>query len=175
MFGRLPTVKYHVEYMLKKAKRKLWTLRHIKRAGLKENDLLTAFNTLMRPTLEFAVPTYHPMLDIGMCDRIESVQKRAAKLIFGWNSNYDTLVQSGKIVPLKTRREELTLKFAKKAAESERFAAWFTEKSYENVNIREKNRKRYEERFARTERLKKSPLFYMTRMLNNETCEKRPM
>ena len=77
-----------------------------------------------------------------MSDRIESVQKRASKLIFGWNSNYDTLVETGKIVTLEKRREELTLNFAKKAAESERFSVWFKEKNYSTVNIREKNRKK---------------------------------
>ena len=75
VFGTSPTVRPHVEYMLKKARRRLWTLRHVKRAGLGQSDLLRTFNTLIRPTLEYAAPTYHPMLTAELRDRIEYIQK----------------------------------------------------------------------------------------------------
>ena len=154
--------------MLKKAKRKLWTLQHVKRAGLGTEDLLMTFNTIIRPTLEYAAPTFHPMLNQEMRDNIESIQKRASKLIFGWNTSYDEIIQAGKMVTLDRRREELTKKFAIKASKSARFSGWFEEKSYLGLNIREKCRKKYIEKFARTDRLKKSPIYYMTRLLNNE-------
>ena len=115
VFGRLPTVKYHVEYMLNKARRKLWTLRHVKKAGLGEEDLLRTFNTLVRPSLEYAAPTFHPMLNAEMSITIEQIQKRASKLIFGWDSSYETIISTGKMESLESRREKLTLNFAKKS------------------------------------------------------------
>ena len=121
VFGDKPTVKPHVEYMLKKAKKRLWTLRHIKRAGLGEEDLLRAFNSVIRPTLEYAAPTYHSMLTQEMRDQIEWVQKRASKLIFGWGSNYDEVIASGKMSTLEERREELTKRFAYKTSKNPRF------------------------------------------------------
>ena len=153
--------------MLNKARRRLWTLRHCKKAGLIEVDLLKIFNVFIRPLLEYAAPTFHPMLNLTMKDQIEQIQKRACKLIFGWNSSYDQLVESGKIVTLERRREELMLKFANKCTKSERFKDWFVEKPENNL-IR---RMKYEEKFARTERLRNSPIYYMRRALNKQDRE----
>ena len=129
MFSNKPNVGLHVDYMIKKAKRKLWTLRHLKQAGLGCDGLLKIFNYVIRPTLEYACPTFHPMLSTGMRDKIEYTQKRASKLIFGWNSNYDELVNAGKIETIESRRKRSTLNFARKAEKSERFKHWFREKN----------------------------------------------
>ena len=164
MFSRQPSVKCHVNYMVSKAKKKLWTLRHVKKAGLGQEDLLRTFNTLVRPTLEYAAPTFHSMLSAEMRDQIEYVQKRASKIIFGWQTHYDEIIASGKMVTLEERREMLTSKFEHKTSKNPRFADWFTKKDYENVDLRSKNK--FVQPFARTERLRKSPVHYMTRLLN---------
>ena len=90
-------------------------------------------------------------------------------MIFGWSSSYDEIVSTGKMETLDSRRERLTMNFARKAAKSHRFGSWFQEKNYEGLNLRRE--KRYEEKFAKTERLKKSPLYYMRRGLNEESKE----
>ena len=143
-----PTVKKHVEYMLEKSRKKLWTIRHLKNAGLSSSDMLKVFNTVVRSTLEYAVPTYHPMLTGELSDEIESIQKRACKLIFGWSSQYDELISIGTIETLATRRERLMLNFAKKAASDARFKHWFPERDYSELNLR--NQSKYVESFART-------------------------
>ena len=104
----------------------MWTLRHVKKAGLKQSDLLKTFNSVIRPTLEYAAPTFHPMLTLEQRDKIEQVQKRASKIIFGWDSNYDELIDSGRLETLDSRRERLTLNFAKKAANDPRFCLLYT-------------------------------------------------
>ena len=104
------------------------------------------------------------MLNAKMCDQIESIQKRASKIIFGWDSHYDNVIASGQMQTLHERRELLTLKFARKTSKMERFRDWFTEKDYGGLNLREK--KKYKEETARTERMKKSPVFYMRQLLN---------
>ena len=108
------------------------------------------------------------MLTGDLRDKIESAQKRASKLVFGWDSKYDEVIESGKMKTLNDRREELTANFARKAAGSERFGGWFTEKVYDGINLRDTTKKRYEEIHARTQRLRKSPVFYMTRILNEK-------
>ena len=150
--------------MLNKARKRLWTLRHTKKAGLKKEDLLKNFNSTIRPALEYAAPTYHSMLTKEMTDEIENIQKRASKLIFGWDSNYSELVNAGKIELLSERRRKLTVNFAKKTQANERFKDWFPVKKDTGHNLR--TEKKFEEFHARTERLKKSPLFYMRRELN---------
>ena len=151
VFGETPSVKYHIEYMLNKARRRLWTLRHCKKAGLCKDDLLNVFNVFIRPLLEYAAPTFHPMLNGYLKDQIEQIQKRACKMIFGWQSSYDQLVSEEKIVTLSARREILTKNVAKKAASSARFGGWFPQKDYNGVDLRRELK--YEENYARTERL----------------------
>ena len=40
MFGPKPTVRPHIDNVMLKARKKLWTLRHLKRAGLGKEDML---------------------------------------------------------------------------------------------------------------------------------------
>ena len=58
------------------------------------------------------------------------------------------------------------LKFALKNTESERFKRWFPKNPDIATDLRRGSRNVYKEPFARTERLMKSPLFYMRRRLN---------
>ena len=110
------------------------------------------------------MPTYGPMLTKEMSDELESIQKRACKLIFGWDSSYKELLEENKIESLEERRKKLILNFAVKTQKNPRFKDWFPEKEYEGLNLRKE--KKYQELFARTERLKKSPLYHMRRALN---------
>ena len=129
IFGDKPTVKPHIDYMLMKAKKKLWSLRHVKRAGLGTDGLLKFYFTFIRPSLEYAVPTFHPMLTDCMKDDLEYVQKHACKIIFGWNSSYDKLVSEEIIQTLEQRRNALTLRFAEKTSKMKRFEHWFKKKT----------------------------------------------
>ena len=55
-----------------------------------------------------------------MGEELESIQKRACKLIFGWDVKYRELVEGGKIEPLSERRKRLILNFAKKTEKNPR-------------------------------------------------------
>ena len=94
--------------MLNKARKRLWALRHVKKAGMGRDDMLVVFNTLIRSVSEFAAPSFHSMLSAEQRDMIENIQKHACKIIYGWDSNYDQLVNIGKIETLGKRREKLT-------------------------------------------------------------------
>ena len=67
---------------------------------------------------------------------------------------------------IQFRRERLTTDFAKKASESTRFSHWFKKKNYPGMGLRRESK--FEEYAARTERLRKSPLFHMRRVLNEQ-------
>ena len=60
------------------------------------------------------MPTYGPMLTKEMSDELESIQKRACKLIFGWDSSYKELLEENKIESLEERRKKLKLKLCSK-------------------------------------------------------------
>ena len=105
-----------------------------------------------------------------MSDDIELIQKRACRIVFGYDKPYDHIIEEGLLPSLNTRREEITLKFATKCANSNRFRSWFPEKiHYKDIeNGHElRNELKYVEEFARTDRLKNSPLYYMRRQLNH--------
>ena len=65
---------------------------------------------------------------------------------------------------LEKRRIGLVDSFAKKTSKNPRYSAWFPRVAPTDHNIRE--RLTYQEEFARTERYKNSPVFYMRRRLN---------
>ena len=75
-------------------------------------------------------------------------------------------MMEGRIETLESRREKITLKFAEKTSKNPRFESWFRRKDYSNVNPELRREQTFEESFARTERLRKSPVFYMRRVLN---------
>ena len=90
----------------------------------------------------------------------------ASKIIFGHNKQYETVLESGTLETLCSRREDRCLKFALKAAISERFGHWFTPTESSERAVRGTTRKVYKERLARTKRMQNSPLNAMTRALN---------
>ena len=110
------------------------------------------------------------MLTKQMSDEIETIQKRACRIIYGYDKPYDQIISDNLLPSLSTRREELTLKFATKCANSARFGDWFPKKEhYEDIVNGHclRTEKTYREDYARTDRLKNSPVFYMRRQLNN--------
>ena len=68
---------------------------------------------------------------------------------------------------LKDRRSELRLRFSKKSLKHPKHKEMFPlNKKVHNAVTR--NPEKFKVEFARTERLKNSPLIYMQKMLNNE-------
>ena len=80
------------------------------------------------------------------------------------------LLETSGLETLDQHRENALLKFAKKAAQNPQFAHWFPK----NTN-RSSNRvgKKFEEIYARTDRLYFSPIYVMRRRLNASPDEDR--
>ena len=86
--------------------------------------------------------------------------------MFGYEKKYQELLELSGLETLEKRRENAIAKFAKKASENDVYAHLFKKNPAER---RGRNTKAYKEDFARTSRLYNSPLFYMTRVLNQNT------
>ena len=65
----------HIDYVYKKAAKRLYGLRLLKRNALPAEVLLSVYCTYIRPIVEYSCE-YHPS------DQIENVQKRALRIIF---------------------------------------------------------------------------------------------
>ena len=166
-FGRRPNADIHVEKICSKFRSRLWALRHLQRAGMGEDDLKKIYQVVIRPVLDFASPTYHPLLSKTQTVQLEALQKRASKIIFGVHSSYSNIIESGKLELLAERRRGLCLNFAHKAARNTNFGPrWFPERPISRYNTRRPDI--YQENRAKTERMKKNPLSYMRHELNKD-------
>ena len=126
-------------------------------------DLNKLYCALIRSVLEYSNVIYHPMISNYQSNRLKGIQKRCLRVMYGYKKSYGALLEESGLKTLKSRREEQFLKFARKTSENPNYSDLFPKK---NNDIRTRNYKEYEERFARTDRLYRSPVYAMRRALN---------
>ena len=156
----------HCNYICKRAFARLWMLRRLKPLGANSEELLEVYQTQVRSILEFAVAAWNPGLTLIQRNQIERVQKCAFAIILG--CNYASYSDSLKILERKSlhdRRNDLCLKFAQKSLGHEKYSHWFCKSSSQGADTRSTKTK-FKPVHARKSRLKKSPLSYLTRLLN---------
>ena len=167
-FGNKPSVGPHVQLMCNKFRSKLWGFGKLKSAGMSQEDLLLTYKSVLRPIIEFASPTYGPMLTEEMSTNIEQLQLRAMKIVYGNCVSYRTVLNMTNVELLSTRREKAIERFAVKTSLNPRFSnRWFP--LNENIHHDIRHPKRYREFNCKTSRLYNSPLYHMRRVLNNLT------
>ena len=168
-FGRQPNPEAHVSSVELSFRKKVWTLRNLKRAWLDSSDIVEMYCTVLRPAIEYCAATYHSMLTQEMSDRLERLQTVALKTVFGWNYTYDEVLALAGVEKLSDRRKKLFDSFAQKVAKNPRFAHWLPRQVNTGHNTR--NDKMYQEEFSRTERYKNSPVFQIRRRLNQMSTD----
>ena len=104
----------HIDSIIKKAKKRLYSLSQLKRSGLGTRELVQFFCTCIRPITEYACPVFHDGLPVYLSNELEGVQKRAMRIIFALCSYNEALVESG-LNKLSDRRQELVDKLFKVA------------------------------------------------------------
>ena len=151
--------------MVKKANKKLWIVRRLKFLGATELDLVDIYIKQVRCLLELAVPAWHGAITLAEQNDIERVQRSVAYIILGDNylSYKDALKYLG-LDSLKNRRDKLCLKFGRKAEKHEKFSKWFKPAVYKRFTRQAKLK--YCGVVAKHTRFEKSPLSFLTRMLN---------
>ena len=108
-------------------------------------------------------PVYHWRLSGCQNDEVDRMQRREMKIIYGNKTSYRAALELSKVLTLKDHREDIVKKFVTKTAANPNFKHWFPEHPPYDHNIRK--RKSYKEEKANTERLFRSPLFSMRRLL----------
>jgi hypothetical protein len=99
----------HVDYICKKASKRLYALRLLKRASIPAGKLVRVYTTCVRPILEFSCEVWHYSLAQYLSDEIESIQRRALRIIFPDLKYEDALVTAG-VVSLFLRRKTISEK-----------------------------------------------------------------
>ena len=149
----------------------MWSIIRMKILDLDPLLILDVYVKEVRSVLELAVPAWHSGLTIKQSKDIERVQRVALYIILSDNItgkcefDYDmSLVVLG-LEPLYIRREKLSLTFAKKSLKS-RHSDMFEEQTRIYDTRQVKNA--FSEHNSNTKRCFKSPLNYLTRLLNEE-------
>ena len=150
----------------------------MKQFGLRTEELITAWKSIIQPNTEYAVPLRHSGLTTSDCKRLERLQKIVLGIILG--TTYDNFIKYYKIgnktyryeealqvVGLSTlwqRREDLTNNFALQTAKNPLHNALFPLNSTMGINTR--NKPVFCEYSCRTNRYFKSAIPDMARRLN---------
>lgn len=164
-FGRRPDVRTHIDKLIAKFRSSLWGLRILRDSGLGSRDLVYVYITVLRPVIEFASMTYHSLLTSTQSEQIERLQRKAMKIAIGPTISYKTVLGSGVIEKLSTRRKNRFKIFAEKMSCSNKYGRrWFREKE---AAYNTRNPGKFVEQRCKTLRYYKSPINAMTRILNH--------
>ena len=74
--------KEYIDYMLKKVAKRFYCILYLVRAGIKNEDILIIYCSIIRSVLEYACQVWHPGLTKKQSSDIERVQKRCLRLIY---------------------------------------------------------------------------------------------
>ena len=102
----------HVEYIHKKASKRLYFLRRLKRSGLSCDELIVLYVSMIRSVLEYACPVWSTCLTKGLIDDLESIQRRAFRIIDS-SLSYESACEKFDMQTLLERREDICAKFFK--------------------------------------------------------------
>ena len=164
VFGNKPDVSDHIDYITSKFRKRLWFLRHLRQAGIPQNDLIALYKCFLVSILDYACVVYHPLLTKSQSHMLESLQASALKIIPSYSIPYSELLERSGLVSLQERRLSLLDKFIVKTAKNPRFAEhWSPRGVFHHHDLRREFF--YEEKNARTERLYRSPLVFLPKTI----------
>ena len=158
----------NTENIVIKAYSRLWMIRRLKGLGANCSDLTDIYCKQIRSVLEFGVPGWNSNLTEHCSKEIERVQKSFAHIVLGDQYvNYQNALQILGLETLKTRRHKICKKFALKSSKHPNHSKWFLkQETTAKIKTRRKPLK-YKAPFARLERFKRSPIPYLTNILNS--------
>ena len=164
-FSNKPNADLHVELTTKKIRQRYWILSHLRKIGFDQEELVRVYKSSVLPLADYCCPAYHSMLSDLQDQLFERTQVGALRAIYGYGMTARELRAEANVTTLRERRVFLTDKFAEKCLSSERFRSWFPLAEGRRSG---RNTEKYKEFFAKNDRLKNSPLFYMRRRLNGK-------
>ena len=165
----------HVSYMLKRAQKKIWTLRRMKLLKLDIDILVDFYCKEIRSILEFGVAVWNSGITTKMSEQLERIQRICINTILldtGVKVNYMVACTLLNLEPLFYWRQSLCIKFIQKASQDPRHSDMFSRNN--NACNTRANKPEYREFKCRNARFYNSPLCYLTRLLNNNPVKPKP-
>ena len=154
----------HVTSICAKSAKRLHFLKLLKRAAMSADDLLYYYKSVIRPVTEYSCFVWHSSLTKEHANRLENIQRRAVRLIFG-NNNQDMNSAMSSLTSLADRREHLAKHFFEGLlSPTNCLHHLLPPKRDLNVILKLRSANHYSGYTARTERFKNSAITYA---LNN--------
>ena len=159
----------NTENIITKCSAKLYMLSKLKAFKVSRKDLVKIWTTFIRPTTEYVAPLWHSSITVEERDKIERLQKRALRTIMGGNyPGYEKALEMLNLPSLKSRRVELTKKFAKGILKSQRHRVLLPEKRNNARTGRGNVCEQLLETKCNTCRYYRSTIPYCTRLINKD-------
>ena len=154
-------------FLHKRATSKLWMLRRMKILNIDPTIIVDFYFKEIRSICEMACQIFHSGLTKQQSSQIESIQKKALRIILGDQyGSYEEACTLLSAEPLSDRRERLCLTFVKKAVKSGLHTDIFIPASSSKSTRSDNNV--LKEYTCNTKRFFNSPLVYLSRVYNQD-------
>ena len=155
----------NTEYIVSRCQSKTWMLRRLRKLGANQGDLLEVYTKQIRSLAEYGVPVWNSALTGEDIVSLERIQKTALHIILGSEyKSYSSALKSTGLDKLSERRKKICIKFAKRAQKHSKFSSWFKPNTRTNSRLQQP---KFCQPVYRTERFRKSPICYLTNLLNS--------
>ena len=143
-------------------------LRTLKRFGFNTSELITVYRGYIRPIIEYADVIWHSSLTLKQSQTLESIQRRACKIMLGFEYvSYVNALEICDLDLLSARRETHCLNFARSLLKSERTKMLIPPSRQEIHGKQLRNSTNITQLRARTNRFAQSPIPYYIGLLNS--------
>ena len=95
---------------------RLYAIRALKKCRLTDRQLILVYCSIIRSVLEYASPAWAGLTQY-LSNQIESIQKRALKIIFP-SLCYEDALKKSRLILLRQRREDACITFLKRSYSS---------------------------------------------------------
>jgi hypothetical protein len=151
----------------KKANRRLYMLRMLKKFGFNHEELITVYRGYIRPLLEYCDTVWHSSLTAGQSKTLEQLQRRACRIVLGRNfTSYLDALCDCDLESLHGRRVDHCLRFAEGLSNSSRTNDLLPPARGVAHGRNLRNAHKLSQLFARTSRFQNSPIPFFTSLLN---------
>ena len=155
----------HVHQIVRKAGKRLYMLRLLKRSNANLKILCTVFTTIIRPVVEYACQVWHFNIQQYLCDEIEKIQRRALKIMLP-SLSYREARELADLPLLKTRRDGLCDQFFAKNGNKNNIREHLIPKTSSDYDLR--STCKYMNFLCKTDRFRNS---FLPQIISKENCK----
>ena len=95
----------HIDSLIKKTSKRLYFISQLKRAKVSPEDLIKFYVACIRSVLLYACQVYHYNLPEYLSKSLEQIQKRAMRIIYGYDTSYNSALEQAGINKLSDCRQ----------------------------------------------------------------------